>query len=251
MSKEKKVAPEIEVLASQIEMVPIDSIYPYEQNCKMHSKPQVSKVASSIAQYGWDQPIVTDKDRVIIKGHGRWLAAKMLNLDEVPVIINTTLSEADARLSRIADNKVAESEYDTAALWAEMEEIKEQGFTFDRLGFDAKQIRGMFPDLAKSVGVNDPGDAKLIQAPNSDGSYDPTLPREEGFIGAFVGEDAWLRKLSMVDYLNHHDQILVGFSSGKDSLAALCWCLENCDRDKVVAYYANPGWGVDWPHSIE
>jgi 3'-phosphoadenosine 5'-phosphosulfate sulfotransferase (PAPS reductase)/FAD synthetase len=81
-------------------------------------------------------------------------------------------------------------------------------------------------------------------------SLDPTVPLEEGFIGYHKGEDAWLRKLSMVDYLNWHDKIVVGFSSGKDSTAALIWILENCDKDKVFAFYTNPGWGVDWPHSL-
>lgn len=86
--------------------MPVGSIIPYANNAKQHPEDQVNDLASQIAKFGWDQPIVVDQKNVIIKGHGRLLAAKKLNLKEVPVVYSS-LDEYEAMASRIADNKVA------------------------------------------------------------------------------------------------------------------------------------------------
>ena len=229
--------------------VPIDMVKPYPYNVKIHTEPQIQKVATSIAKYGWDQPIVVDEDYVIIKGHARWFAAQKLGLKEVPVVINDKLTEDQVRAARIADNKVAEADYDLNILQSEIESL-EDVFSFKDLGFDAKQMRTLFPGLEMEGVTAEPREERRVQEADEEGEYDASLPIEEGFIAPFEGDEAWLRKLSMVDYLNYHDLILVGFSSGKDSLTSLLYVLDNCDKSKVVAYYSNPGWGVDWPHSI-
>ena len=257
-------------LVEKVKMIPVATIKPYRYNTKLHSSTQIRKIANSITTYGWDQPIVVDSEMIVIKGHGRLKAAEFLGLKEIPVLINYDISFEEAQLSRIADNKSAESEWDVDTLWGELTEIKEADIDLGTLGFDNKQLDRMFGDRMKDsgmfVGKEDPhkGDGagrtasgkKAKPVPpeakmDANGrSLDPTVPLEEGFIGYHKGEDAWLRKLSMVDYLNYHDKIVVGFSSGKDSTAALIWILENCDKDKVFAFYTNPGWGVDWPHSL-
>lgn len=259
-------------LVESVKMLPIGSITPYKYNTKLHTSTQVRKIANSIGTYGWDQPIVVDGDMVIVKGHGRLEAAKLLGLSEIPVLINHDISYEEAQLARIADNKVAESEWDLDELWTEITDIKDSGIDLNTLGFDSKQIDRMFGDRigdssaflgkegkdgdgTKAGSGNKPGKKQKPVPPeakmDANGrNLDPTVPLEEGFIGYHKGEDAWLRKLSMVDYLNYHDKIVVGFSSGKDSMAALIWVLEHCDRDKVFAFYTNPGWGVDWPHSL-
>ena len=56
--------------------------------------------------------------------------------------------------------------------------------------------------------------------------------------------------MPMMDYLNMHDKILIGFSGGKDSLVGLIWCLENLDHDKLIPYFGDLGWGIDWPHAV-
>lgn len=107
----------------QIEYVPIDSIKPYERNAKKHPDEQVGHIANSIREFGWQQPIVVDKDGVIVIGHGRLLAAKKLGLDEVPVVKNEDLSESQIKALRIADNKLNESIWDNDLLGSDLKDI--------------------------------------------------------------------------------------------------------------------------------
>lgn len=237
-----------------VRMVPIDEVLPYVHNTKIHNVTQVRKIATSIATYGWDQPIVVDEENIIIKGHGRLKAAQLLGLKNVPVVAHAGLSDDEIRAARIIDNKSAESEWDVNALWKEVKLVSDAGINFSKMGFDPRQIRRLFPDTSEALGVSGtPGnhdDENGSRGVNPDGTIDATDSERESFIGLFKGSDTWLRKLSMVDYLNYHDKIVVGFSSGKDSMAALIWILENCDKDKLFVYYTNPGWGIDWPHSL-
>lgn len=92
----------------QIQYVDISQVKPYARNPRKHPDAQIKKIARSIVKFGFDQPILVDKDFVIIKGHGRWLAAKTIPLVKVPVIVASHLSEEDVRLNRIADNKLPE-----------------------------------------------------------------------------------------------------------------------------------------------
>lgn len=243
---------------NESKMVPIEQVLPFEGNVKMHSTPQIRKVMNSIAKYGWDQPIVVDSNMLVIKGHARLSAAIEIGLEEVPVIVNSSLSEEEVRAARIADNKVAESAWDTGLLWDEIINAHKAGDKFTDLGFDQKNMRNLFPDFdLASLGI-EPTPTELARGIHTEdgsaldlnGNRDPTVSAVETFIEYFRGEDAYLRKMSMVDYLNSHDKILMGFSGGKDSLAALIWCLENCERDKIIPYYSNLGWGPDWPHGI-
>lgn len=238
-------------------MVPVDQVVPYPENAKLHTKPQIRRIATSIVQYGWDQPIVVDDEGVIIKGHGRLEAAKQIGLKEVPVIVNDTLTEEEVRLARIMDNKSAESGWDLDGLWLEISAVEKSGIELKDIGFDDKTMGRLFPGKVREKEPGSQRGPKKGAPPESKGAgqdgfaIDPTVPLEPGFIDYHKGADAWLRKLSMVDYFNYHDKIAVGFSGGKDSLVGLVWVLENCDPDKVFVFYANPGWGCDWPHSIE
>jgi hypothetical protein len=119
---------------------PLDNIVPYGENPKEHPQEQVDKIASSIQRFGWDQPIVVDGDGTIIKGHGRYQAAQKLGLDEVPVIEQPDLSEAEARAARIADNRVAESDWDDDLLTVELELLEESPLEIDAAGFDDEEL---------------------------------------------------------------------------------------------------------------
>jgi ParB-like chromosome segregation protein Spo0J len=125
-------------LFDRIERVPKGDLLPYANNPKEHPTEQVNKIASSIKNYGWDQPIVVDGDGEIIKGHGRLQAAEKLGLDEVPVIWREDLSDAEAKAARIADNKTAESPWDDDLLAAELEVLGE--FNDTELGFDQGEV---------------------------------------------------------------------------------------------------------------
>lgn len=239
-------------------IVPIGDVKPYPENTKLHSKLQIRRIANSITRYGWDQAIVVDAEMVIIKGHGRLEAAKQIGLTEVPIVVNDQLSEEEVKLSRIMDNKSAESEWNLDNLWGELTSVKKGGIEIQDVGFDEKAIGRLFPKQMREQKERSSEKKHKKEAPpeskgaDSDGfAIDPTVPLEEGFVDYHKGGDAWMRKLSMVDYFNLHDKIVVAFSGGKDSLCGLVWVLENCDADKLFTYYANLGWGCDWPHSME
>ena len=105
----------------KIETVKLDDIIPYESNPRIINDKAIKAVAASIREYGWQQPIVVDKDMVIIVGHTRRQAAIQLGLDEVPVHIANNLPDDKVKAYRLMDNKAGEfSEWDTDALQAEL-----------------------------------------------------------------------------------------------------------------------------------
>ena len=125
-------------LHDRVERVSRDELIPYSNNPKEHPDQQVKKIASSIKNYGWDQPIVVDGDGEIIKGHGRLQAAEKLGLNEVPVIWRDDLSDAEAKAARIADNKTAESAWNDDLLATELEVLDD--FDADDLGFSQSEV---------------------------------------------------------------------------------------------------------------
>lgn len=133
-----------------IKLVPVTEIRPYERNSKKHDAVQVKKIAESIRQFGWDQPIVVDADNVIIKGHGRRLAAIELGLKEAPVLVRADLTPEQVRAARLADNRVALSDIDTELMRAELADLN-----YDLAGiFDDKELDFGLEDLgAMSAGA--------------------------------------------------------------------------------------------------
>lgn len=91
----------------QVESMSIDDIKPYENNPRDNDD-AVDSVANSIKEFGWQQPIVVDKDNVIIVGHTRYKAAKKLGMDKVPVVVASKLTPEQVKAYRLADNKVGE-----------------------------------------------------------------------------------------------------------------------------------------------
>ena len=122
----------------KVEMMKVADIKPYEKNPRYNDN-AVSAVAKSIQEFGFKTPIVVDKNNVIICGHTRWKASKLLGLEEVPVIKANDLSDAKAKAYRIADNKTAElSSWDYDKLQEELRTIDSSdmldfGFTEDDL----------------------------------------------------------------------------------------------------------------------
>ena len=125
-------------LHQDVTAVDPDELIPYSNNVKAHPDDQVKKIASSIKNYGWDQPIVVDGDNEIIKGHGRLQAAELLGLNEVPVIRREDLTDAEAKAARIADNKTAESPWNDDLLVTELEVLGD--FDAESLGFDESEL---------------------------------------------------------------------------------------------------------------
>jgi len=85
----------------------VEALVPYARNPRTHSEAQIAKIAASIVEYGWTNPILVDGNNGIIAGHGRLAAARKLGLDEVPVIELAHLTPAQKRAYVIADNRLA------------------------------------------------------------------------------------------------------------------------------------------------
>lgn len=118
----------------ELKWEPIKSIRPYEKNPRRNDE-AVDAVAASIREFGWQQPIVVDKDGVIIAGHTRYKAAKKLKCDTVPVVVADDLTEDQVKAYRLADNKTGElAEWDTALLGEELAELAD--FDMSQFGFD-------------------------------------------------------------------------------------------------------------------
>src|SRR5262245_47723174 len=138
-----------------IEMRPVDSIKPYENNPR-HNEAGIDAVAASLREFGFRQPIVVDKDGVIVVGHTRYFAAQKLGLTQVPVHVATELTPAQARAYRIADNQTATlSSWDDDKLPIELMALQQEGFNLDLTGFSAEDLmRLMTP--AGTEGLTDP-----------------------------------------------------------------------------------------------
>jgi len=138
-------------LFDRVERVKPEALIPYTNNPKEHPDEQVNKIASSIKNYGWDQPIVVDGDGEIIKGHGRLQAAEKLGLDEVPIIRREDLTDAEAKAARIADNKTAESPWEDELLGTELALLEDKPIDMDTLGFDDDELDDLLNELDGEV----------------------------------------------------------------------------------------------------
>lgn len=155
----------------EVESVPISSVIPYDRNPRNNSG-AVRKVAASIREFGFRQPIVVDEGMVVIAGHTRLLAAKELGLEAVPVHIARGLSPKQARAYRLADNRVAqEATWDDDKLREELAALRAEDFDLGLTGFD---------------------DAELAKALATVGENDPDVAPEAGVRAVAVLGDVWL-----------------------------------------------------------
>jgi len=123
-----------------IELRNIDAIHPYDKNPRINDG-AVDAVAASLKEFGFRQPIVVDKDGVIVCGHTRYKAALQLGLKKIPVHVATDLTPEQIRAYRIADNKTADlAEWDYNILPIELSELQDAGFDMDLLAFDEKEL---------------------------------------------------------------------------------------------------------------
>jgi|688.fasta_scaffold655620_2 ParB-like chromosome segregation protein Spo0J len=129
------------------QMVEIYRIKPYEKNAKKHPESQIKKLAEIIQEFGFRQSILVDQDMVIVSGHGRLLAAKLLGMKEVPVNIADDLTPQQIRAYRIADNKIAETDWDLELLETEIREIDND--LLDYLGFEDAEIERLLSEEEK------------------------------------------------------------------------------------------------------
>ncbi len=180
----------------KIELIDLEKLVPYELNSKIHDDAQVKKIAESIRQFGWDQPIVVDKDFVVIKGHGRRLAALSLGMKQAPVLVRDDLTPDQVRAARLADNRVAVGGIDTELLKKELAELD---YDLDGI-FDSKELN-------------------FLEAELSDMNIDAFVPDLNEAVSKQSGESS--RKLEEADERPVKIEAALGFKTiqGKDEQA--------------------------------
>lgn len=131
-----------------IKQIGIDDIFPYENNPRVNDR-AVEIVAKSIEEFGFRNPIIVDKDMVIIAGHTRWRASKRLGLDVVPVMVADDLNEEQVKAFRIMDNKSSEfAEWDYVKLLEEVDSLKLADYDAELTGFDEVELEDILNDIA-------------------------------------------------------------------------------------------------------
>lgn len=138
-----------------IQNIKTSLLIPYDRNTKKHDKTQINNVAESIKQYGFVQPIVIDKDNVVVIGHCRLLAAKQLKMKEVPCVCVDDLTEEQVKALRIVDNKSNESEWDFDILPDELAELDLSDFDFDFGIEDDEELPDFEEEPSKNNSKND------------------------------------------------------------------------------------------------
>ena len=156
----------------------IDDLIPYIRNPRKNDE-AATKVAASIKEFGFKQPIVVDKDMIIVAGHTRLLAAQKLGLKKVPVIIADDLTESQIKAYRIADNRVAEeAEWEYDLLKLELDNLVDLDFNIDLLGFNDEELESIIsvvefePGTEQEQGKLDELDPKYVGCPHCGKEFD-------------------------------------------------------------------------------
>jgi DNA modification methylase len=194
--------------------VSVEKLIPYARNSRTHSEAQVAKIAASIKEFGFLNPIITDGKNGIVAGHGRVMAAQKLGLKELPVIEASHLTEAQKRAYVIADNRLAlDAGWDNDMLKVELQELSDLDFDLSLTGFDEKELDG-FLEPEPSAGLTD--EDVVPEAPE---------------VPVTVDGDVWL--------LGRH-RLMCGDSTSIDAVERLM------DGRKADMVFTDPPYGVDY-----
>ena len=196
----------------KIENADINTIKPYENNPRKLKDSAIEKVAMSLKEYGFRQPIVVDKDRIIVVGHTRYRASKKLGFKEVPITIADNLTPEQINAYRIADNRTAEeSEWDSELLKMEIKELEAKDFKLDLLGFNEDQLNDML--FEEKQGLTDEDEV-------------PEAPEEP------------ITKLGDIWKLGNH-RLMCGDSTKEDDVKKLI------NNNKIDLIYTDPPYGIN------
>src|SRR5207248_9228376 len=139
-------------------------LIPYARNARTHSEAQIAQIGASIAEFGFNNPILLDSEGNIIVGHGRVLAALLQGYSAVPVIILSHLTPDQKRAFRLADNKVAlNAGWDEELLRLELEALTNQDFSLELTGFDEQELAELLAQAEQS-GLVDPDEVPIPEA---------------------------------------------------------------------------------------
>jgi DNA modification methylase len=200
--------------AKKIEMVSVDALIPYAKNARTHSDEQVAQIAGSIKEFGFNNPVLVDKDNSVIAGHGRLMAARKLGYKEVPVVKLEHLTESQRKAYILADNRIAlNSGWDTSMLSLELQELKDD-IDLSLLGFDADELDAMLNPIEETEGLTDEDSVPDV----------PVEPKT---------------KLGDIYILGNH-RLMCGDSTSIDAVEKLM------DGQKADMVFTDPPYGVDY-----
>ena len=197
-----------------IEMVPVDKLIPFVLNPRTHSDNQVAQIAASIKEFDFYSPLLIDETYEIIAGHGRLLAARKLQMTELPCIVMRGLTAAQKKALVIADNQLAlNASWDDEKLNNLIGQLKEMNYDLDLLGFGEKELM------------------QLLELPPTQGFTDEDACPEIGAIAVSKLGDVWI--------LGDH-RVMCGDSIEVSDLEKLL------DSSKVDLIFTDPPYGVDF-----
>jgi ParB-like chromosome segregation protein Spo0J len=162
----------------QISFIAIADLIPVPHNARKHSRAQVRAIARSIEAFGFNAPVLIDKNRQIVAGHGRYEASKLLDLTEVPVIFLDHLTETQAKAYQLADNKLTDrSTWDDNKVALQLKELSEMALDFDieAIGFELPELDFRIqsldePDAADRADEFAPANGPAVSVPGDSGS---------------------------------------------------------------------------------
>ena len=136
---------------TQMQLVPLSKLVPYVNNARTHSPEQITKLRSSLREFGFVNPVIIDQDYGIIAGHGRVMAAKEEGIEEVPCVFVDYLTEAQKKAYILADNRFAQDAgWDEELLRIEIESLQGADFDVSLTGFDPDELADLFADDSDS-----------------------------------------------------------------------------------------------------
>jgi hypothetical protein len=192
-------------------LIPTFDLIPYARNSRTHSDAQIAKIAASIREFGFINPVITDGKNGIVAGHGRVLAAQKLGLKELPCVEAKHLTEAQKRAYVIADNRMA----------------LDAGWDIDLLKVELGDLQGLNFDLALTG--FDPGEIENFLAEKTEGLTDPDAVLEAPVNPVTVLGDVWL--------LGKH-RLMCGDSTSIDAIDRLL------DGEPISAIVTDPPYGI-------
>lgn len=192
---------------------PIDTLIPYAKNARVHDEAQIAQIAGSIKEFGFNNPVLIDKDNGIIAGHGRVMAARKLGLTEVPTILLDHLNETQRKAYILADNRIAiNSTWDNEMLSLELMDIKDD-VSLAMLGFNVDELDALLNPTELTEGLTDE-DAV------------PDVPEEPK------------TKLGDIYQLGNH-RLMCGDSTSIDAVEKLI------NNNKIDLCYTDPPYGIN------
>ena len=135
------------ITTTQMQLVDINKLIPYVNNARTHSPEQITKLRSSLREFGFINPVLIDREFNVLAGHGRIAAAKEEGINEVPCVFVEHLSEAQKKAYILADNRMSlDAGWDDELLKVEMASLQEMGFDVGMTGFDERELADLFAD---------------------------------------------------------------------------------------------------------